>query len=103
MPSEGKVEDLIMKLFLIIVQSFYSIMLLPWFFVWGLSFMVFDNGISLWGIGIVIIVSLYPVAVTVCSILSWVYRKMVKPIYIVFINLVPLLWIIAFAVIIFVV
>lgn len=91
----------IMRLFLIIIQSFYAVMLLPWFLIWGLSFMVFDSGISLWGIGIMIAVTLYPIAVVVCSILSWVKRKKIKPVYITVINLVPAIWIIFFAVVIF--
>ena len=90
-----------MRLFLIFVQSIYAIMLLPWFLIWGLSFMVFDNGVSLWGIGIMIAVTLYPIAVVGCSILSWVNLKKIKPIYIIVINFVPAIWIIFFVVVIF--
>jgi len=91
-----------MKLLLIIIQSVYSIMLLPWYFIWGLSFMVFDSGISLWGIGIMISVTLYPVAAVGCSILSWIFLKKIKPLYIIKINFVPAIWIIAFAIVLFV-
>ncbi len=91
-----------MKLFLIIVQVLYSIMLVPWFLIWGLSFMVFDSGISFWGIGIMIAVTLYPVTVAGCSILSWVYLKKIKPVYTILINCVPSIWIISIAIVVFV-
>ncbi|MEK3732080.1 hypothetical protein MKX64_06450 [Paenibacillus sp. FSL M8-0334] len=91
-----------MKLFLFISQSIYALMLVPWFIVWGVSFMVFDSGYSLWGVGIMIMVTLYPIAVAVCSLLSWIYVKKMRPLSIVAINLVPSIWIMAFALIIFV-
>ena len=84
-----------MKLYLILNQAFYLLTLLPWFVIWGLTFMVFDNGISAWGISIVIIVSLYPVAVVTCSVLSWLFRKRMKALNIIFISAIPLLWVIA--------
>lgn len=67
-----------MKFYLVIIQVLYLLSLIPWFVIWGLSFMVFDNGISAWGISIMIIVSLYPVAVVICSILSWFFRVRFK-------------------------
>lgn len=82
-----------MKVYLIIIQGFYLLTLLPWFFIWGLSFMVFDNGISLWGISIMIVVSLYPVAVVICSILSWLLKEKVKSLNIFLISAIPLLWV----------
>lgn len=91
-----------MKLFLFISQSIYALMLVPWFIVWGVSFMVFDSGYSLWGVGIMIMVTLYPIAVAVCSLLSWIYVKKMRPLSIVAINLVPSIWIMAFVLIIFV-
>ncbi|PAK51091.1 hypothetical protein [Paenibacillus sp. 7541] len=91
-----------MKLFLFISQSIYALMLVPWLIVWGVSFMVFDSGLSLWGVGIMIMVTLYPIAVAVCSLLSWIYVKKMRPLSIVAINLVPSIWIMAFVLIIFV-
>ncbi len=82
-----------MKVYLIIIQGFYLLTLLPWFFIWGLSFMVFDNGISFWGISIMIVVSLYPVAVAICSILSWLLKEKVKSLNIFLISAIPLLWV----------
>lgn len=87
-----------MKLFLFISQSIYALMLVPWFIVWGVSFMVFNNGLSLWVVGIMIMVILYPIAVAVCSLLSWIHvKKKMRPVSIVAINLVPSIWIMAFA------
>lgn len=85
-----------MKFYLIIIQAFYLLSLIPWFIIWGLSFMVFDNGISAWGISLMIIVSLYPVAVVICSILSWLFRGRFKSITVFFISAIPLLWVITF-------
>jgi hypothetical protein len=85
-----------MKLYLISIQAFYLISLIPWFLIWGLSFMVFDNGISAWGVSIMVIVSLYPVAVIICSILSWLFREKLKSLTIFFISSIPLLWVITF-------
>lgn len=83
-----------MKIYLIIIQAFYVVTLLPWFIIWGLSFMVFDNGFSIWGISIMIVVSLYPIAVVICSILPWVFKKRLKSLTIFFISSIPLLWVI---------
>jgi hypothetical protein len=90
-----------MKFYLLVIQAFYLLSLIPWFIIWGLSFMVFDNGISAWGISIMIIVSLYPVAVVICSILSWLFKEKFKSITIFFISAIPLLWVITFGAILF--
>jgi hypothetical protein len=83
-----------MKFYLISIQAFYLISFIPWFLIWGLSFMVFDNGISAWGVSIMVIVSLYPIAVIICSILSWLFRRKLKSLTIFFISAFPLLWVI---------
>ena len=90
-----------MKIFLILTQIIYTVMLLPWIVILELSFMVFDNGISLWGIGLMLAVGLYPVAVVVCSTLAWVFLKKLKPPYLITINLIPAIWILTFIYIIF--
>ncbi|TXK77353.1 hypothetical protein FU659_23085 [Paenibacillus sp. N3.4] len=82
-----------MKVFLSITQTIYLISLPFWFLVWGLSFMAFDNGISLWGIICVVVISLYPVAVIVCSILSWIFKSKNKSRLAVILCLIPSLWI----------
>ncbi|EAR67903.1 hypothetical protein B14911_14102 [Bacillus sp. NRRL B-14911] len=85
----------IMKIFLIISQLIYVICLIPWFPIWGLSFMSFDSGIALGNSAFVIGIGLYPVAVIVCSILGWVLRGRNKRLAIIF-NSVPMIWIIGF-------
>ncbi|MEY8744401.1 hypothetical protein AB9M62_34325 [Bacillales bacterium AN1005] len=74
--------------------------LMPWFIIWGLSFMAFDSGVSMWGVALVTIVTLYPLAVVVCSILSWLLKKKVKTLGLILISSFPLLWVISFAVLI---
>ncbi|MEK3992585.1 MULTISPECIES: hypothetical protein [Robertmurraya] len=86
-----------MKPFLIITQVLYVLSLLPWFVIWGMSFMSFDAGIGLYNSLFVITITLYPVAVIVGSILSWVFHRKRKNLAVIF-NLVPLVWVIAFAV-----
>lgn len=86
-----------MKPFLIITQILYVLSLLPWFVIWGMSFMSFDAGIGLYNSLFVITITLYPVAVIVGSILSWVFHRKRKNLAVIF-NLVPLVWVIAFAV-----
>jgi hypothetical protein len=90
-----------MILYLLIIQVFYLVTLIPWFVIWGLSTMVFDAGVTAWGISIMIIVSLYPIAVVACSILSWVFRKKWKSLNIYIISAIPLLWVVAFGTILF--
>ena len=89
-----------MKLYLFIIQSFYVLTLIPWFIIWGLSFMAFDSGVSMWGISLVTIVTLYPLAVVICSVLSWLLKKKVKTISLIIISAFPLLWVVSFAVLI---
>lgn len=86
-----------MKLYLIVTQAVYFLTLFPWFVIWGLSFMSFDAGFSTLAVTIVSIVSLYPVAVLVCSILGWVLHSKKKRAAII-LNSIPLLWITAFIV-----
>lgn len=90
-------EEIQVKPFLIITQILYVLSLLPWFVIWGMSFMSFDAGIGLYNSLFVITITLYPVAVIVGSILSWVFHRKRKNLAVIF-NLVPLVWVIAFAV-----
>ncbi len=90
-------EEIQVKPFLIITQVLYVLSLLPWFVIWGMSFMSFDAGIGLYNSLFVITITLYPVAVIVGSILSWVFHRKRKNLAVIF-NLVPLVWVIAFAV-----
>jgi hypothetical protein len=84
-----------MKLYLIISQILYALSLIPWFVIWGLSFMSFDSGVNLANGSFVLTITLYPVAVIICSILAWVFRVKKKRSSII-INLLPMLWILAF-------
>ncbi|MGG3927105.1 hypothetical protein ABET51_14025 [Metabacillus fastidiosus] len=84
-----------MKPYFIISQILYLLSLIPWVVIWGMSFMSFDAGIGIWNTSFVLIITLYPVAILICSILAWVFRLKKKR-FAVIINLVPSLWIIAF-------
>jgi hypothetical protein len=84
-----------MKPYLIISQILYVLSLVPWFVIWGLSFMSFDSGVNLANSSFVLAISLFPVAVIVGSILAWVFRVK-KQRFAIMINLIPMLWIIAF-------
>ncbi|OIK15363.1 hypothetical protein BIV60_10010 [Bacillus sp. MUM 116] len=84
-----------MKPYLIISQILYVLSLIPWFVIWGLSFMSFDNGTNVANVSFVLAISLYPVVVIAGSILSWVFRVKKKR-FAVLINLLPMLWIIVF-------
>lgn len=84
-----------MKPYLIISQILYVLSLVPWFVIWGLSFMSFDGGVNLANGSFVLVISLFPFAVIAASILAWVFRVK-KPRFAIMINLVPMLWIIAF-------
>lgn len=84
-----------MKLFLIVSQILFTLSLIPWFVIWGLSFMSFDSGFNLANISFAGTISLYPVAVILCSILAWILRLKKQRLAII-INLLPLLWVIAF-------
>ncbi|MDF2963799.1 MAG: hypothetical protein K0S39_5534 [Paenibacillus sp.] len=82
-----------MKNFLIISQLIYLLCMVPWLVVWGLSFMGFDNGVSLVNVSIVLAIGVYPIAVIICSIIAWLLRSRRKRTAII-VNLVPCLWVI---------
>ncbi|WP_342542567.1 hypothetical protein MHH33_17835 [Paenisporosarcina sp. FSL H8-0542] len=81
-----------MKGFLIGSQIFYVLCLIPWFVIWGLSFMSFDNGFSVWNVSFVLAIGFYPIAVILCSIFSWILHIQRKRTAII-INLIPMLWV----------
>lgn len=82
-----------MKKFLILSQILYVLCLIPWLVIWGLSFMSFDNGFSWANITFVLSISLYPVAVILCSLLAWALRIRKKRAAII-INLIPMIWVV---------
>lgn len=84
-----------MTLFLIITQILFLVSLLPWYVIWMMSFMSFDSGIGLGNSAFVIAISLYPVAVIICSLLAWKLRGTSRRRAVV-INLVPLIWVLSF-------
>jgi hypothetical protein len=84
-----------MKPYLIISQVLYLLSLIPWFVIWGLSFMSFDSGINLSNVSFVLAISSYPFAVIICSILAWFFIVKKKR-FAIIINLIPMLWIIGF-------
>lgn len=83
------------KSFLIIIQILYVLSLLPWFVIWGMSFMSFDAGIGFYNTLFVAVITLYPVAIIVSSIFAWVYRLKRRRLAII-LNLVPMVWVISF-------
>lgn len=84
-----------MKPYLIVSQIIFAISLVPWFVIWGLSFMSFDAGVNFYNISFVLTITLYPVAVILSSIFAWAYSVKKKR-FAIMINLLPLLWIITF-------
>lgn len=82
-----------MGLYLVISQIVFVLCILPWLFVWGMSVMIFDSGFHLWNTLFFIAISLYPLAVIGCSIAAWLLRTRRKRTAI-WINLIPLLWIV---------
>lgn len=86
-----------MKIYLIGSQILYVLCLIPWFVIWGLSFMSFDNGFSAGNISFVLGIGLYPVAVILCSIFSWIlymYKKRTA----IIINSIPMIWVVGLGV-----
>lgn len=81
-----------MKPFLIISQTLYAICIVPWIVIFGMSFLSFDAGFNFYNIAFVSVIGLYPIAIVVCSIISWILRLRKKQIAIM-INLIPMLWI----------
>lgn len=88
-----------MKISLIVLQVIYAILLFPWFIAWAFSFMVFDYGINVWGFVLVGVLTLYPVAVVLSIILTWVFFKKWKPVRLVWMNLIPAIWVVPFLVV----
>lgn len=86
-----------MKKYLILTQALYALFAVPWLGVWGLSFMGFDAGFSWPAVAIVLAIGLYPVASLISCILAWVLRKR-KPRAAVWLNLVPMLWVLGIGV-----
>lgn len=86
-----------MRLFLVLSQIFYILSLIPWFIIWAMSFMSFDNGVNLSNSAFVLVITLYPIAVIVFSILSWVFRVKRKRLSLIF-DLIPMIWVLSFLV-----
>jgi uncharacterized membrane protein len=86
-----------MKPFLIVSQAIYAICLLPWFFVWTMSVMAFDQGFHVWNTLYFAFVTVFPVVALVSSILAWVFLKR-KPRAAATVNCLPLVWIVAFGI-----
>ncbi|MCZ8520953.1 MULTISPECIES: hypothetical protein [Paenibacillus] len=86
-----------MIIFLLVSQTLYVCSLAGWLLVWGMSFMVFDNGIHLWNTLFFAGVSAYPLAVITCSATAWILRNRRKRIAAA-VGLVPFLWIAAYAI-----
>jgi hypothetical protein len=84
-----------MRMFLIISQIFYLISLIPWFVIWAMSFMSFDGGVTFSNGVFVLVITLYPISVIVCSILSWVFRVKDQRLSLIF-DLIPMIWVISF-------
>lgn len=84
-----------MKPYLIVSQVLYILSFVPWFVIWGLSFMSFDSGVNLYNVSFVLVITLYPVAVVTGSISAWILRVKKKRLAIIM-NLIPMIWIIAF-------
>ncbi|EFM08547.1 conserved hypothetical protein [Paenibacillus curdlanolyticus YK9] len=82
-----------MKIFLAISQIIYVISFLPWLLIFGMSFMSFDQGFSVWNLSFVGGIAIYPVAVLLGSILGWVLHKRNKRAAVIW-NLVPMLWVV---------
>lgn len=91
----GKELRVFMKIFLIFSQIIYLLCILPWIVIWGMSFMSFDGGIGLGNVAFVSIISLYPIAVIICSIIAWILHMRKRRTAII-VNLIPMLWLIAF-------
>lgn len=88
-------KEVFMKPYLIISQFLYILSFVPWFVIWGLSFMTFDSGVNLYNALFVLVITLYPVAVVTGSISAWIFRVKKKRLAIMM-NLIPMIWIIAF-------
>ncbi|MEH7883379.1 hypothetical protein V7654_03535 [Bacillus sp. JJ1609] len=84
-----------MKSYLIVSQVLYIFSFVPWFVIWGLSFMSFDSGVNFYNVSFVLVITLYPVAVVTGSITAWIFRVKKKGLAIMM-NLIPMIWIIAF-------
>jgi ATP/ADP translocase len=86
-----------MRTYLIISQIVYLLALLPWLLFVVISPMVLDAGVSTWNVTYVLTILLYPIAVIICSILAWIFRRKRRKVSI-YVNLIPfLLFLAAFA------
>ncbi|MCD9025253.1 hypothetical protein [Cohnella silvisoli] len=81
-----------MKKFLVISQVIYLLCVIPWVFIWGISFMGFDQGFSWYAVALVVGIGVYPIAVILCSIFAWKLRKHRKRAAII-VNLIPMVWV----------
>lgn len=89
------------KWLLIALQIIYLCSLLAWFAIWGLSFMAFDSDVSTLAVLFVSLITAYPVLVIGCVITSWFLYRKSKMRTATVVNLVPLMYIVAFAALMF--
>lgn len=84
-----------MKAFLVITQLFYALSLIYWLIFWAMSAMMFDGGVYVWNSLLYFVITVYPVAILVCSIVAWVQHAR-KPRMATIFNLIPMLWVIVY-------
>jgi hypothetical protein len=90
--QEDEKEERPMKAYLVSSQLVYALCLAPWFLIWGITLMGFANGINWFSLTLTGVVSLYPIAAIVCSILAWKFRDKRRRAAVI-VNLIPMLWI----------
>ncbi|SOC43275.1 hypothetical protein [Ureibacillus acetophenoni] len=85
-----------MKLYLIATQSIYFVSLIPWLFFWVLAFILIMHDPTSQNTLYFMIITLYPVAVIICTIIAWYFHINKRSISIA-INLIPAIWLIIYS------
>lgn len=84
-----------MKLYLIATQSVYFVSLIPWLFFWVMAFILIMHAPTSQNTFYFLIITLYPVAVIICTIIAWYFHINKRTISIA-INLIPAIWLIIY-------
>lgn len=82
-----------MKLYLIAIQMLYYLVLLPWIYFWGKALVLTMHVPTPQNTILLSLAGLYPIAVIVCTIVSW-YLHLDKRSVSIAVNLIPAIWLI---------
>ncbi|MCY0887064.1 MAG: hypothetical protein OWQ59_01245 [Alicyclobacillaceae bacterium] len=80
-----------MRAYLILLQVFYAVLFVPWWYALTIAPTMFNHGATSWAVHTSTAIVTYPLSVVACSLLSWIqFHRWPRAVR--WIILVPMLW-----------